>query len=120
MGAWQQVARGNIQQIGYIPQTKQHDTILGFMLLYLGKLPLCTVGSHLSYSTSVIRIFVYPIFWCALNGNVLLYVSTNSIVSLFRTFQLSEHPLLYMWQSRIEIGYYSIAYFERITEFDAL
>ena len=25
-----------------------------------------------------------------------------------------------MWQSRIEIEYYSIAYFERITEFDAL
>ena len=26
----------------------------------------------------------------------------------------------YMWQSRIEIEYYFIAYFERITEFDAL
>ena len=25
-----------------------------------------------------------------------------------------------MWQSRIEIEYYSIAYFERITEFDVL
>ena len=25
-----------------------------------------------------------------------------------------------MWQSRIEIEYYSVAYFERITEFDAL
>ena len=28
--------------------------------------------------------------------------------------------ILYMWQSRIEIEYYSVAYFERITEFDAL
>ena len=26
----------------------------------------------------------------------------------------------YMWQSQIEIKYYSIAYFEHITEFDAL
>ena len=26
----------------------------------------------------------------------------------------------YPWQSRIEIGYYSIAYFERITKFDVL
>ena len=26
----------------------------------------------------------------------------------------------YMWQSRIEIEYYSITYFERITKFDAL
>ena len=26
----------------------------------------------------------------------------------------------YMWQSRIEIEYYSVAYFERITEFDTL
>ena len=25
----------------------------------------------------------------------------------------------HMWQSRIEIEYYSVAYFERITEFDA-
>ena len=28
--------------------------------------------------------------------------------------------MLYMWQSQIEIEYYSIAYFERITEFDVL
>ena len=27
---------------------------------------------------------------------------------------------IHLWQSRIEIEYYSIAYFERITEFDAL
>ena len=27
--------------------------------------------------------------------------------------------LIYMWQSRIEIDYYFIAYFERITDFDA-
>ena len=26
----------------------------------------------------------------------------------------------HMWQSRIEIEYYSVAYFERITELDAL
>ena len=26
----------------------------------------------------------------------------------------------YMWQSRIEIEYYFVAYFERITEFDTL
>ena len=27
---------------------------------------------------------------------------------------------MYMWQSRIEIEYYSVAYFERIAEFDVL
>ena len=27
---------------------------------------------------------------------------------------------MYMWQSRIEIEYYSVAYFERIAEFDML
>ena len=27
---------------------------------------------------------------------------------------------MYMWQSQIEIEYYFVAYFERITEFDAL
>ena len=30
------------------------------------------------------------------------------------------HFKWYMWQSRIEIEYYSVAYFECITEFDAL
>ena len=35
--------------------------------------------------------------------------------------QLREALLiLYMWQSQVEIEYYSVAYFERITEFDAL
>ena len=29
-----------------------------------------------------------------------------------------EH--IHVWQSRIEIEYYSVAYFEHITEFDAL
>ena len=28
--------------------------------------------------------------------------------------------LYYLWQSRIEIEYYSVVYFERITEFDTL
>ena len=27
---------------------------------------------------------------------------------------------IYMWQSQIEIEYYSVAYFKRITKFDAL
>ena len=33
---WQWVARGNIQQISYIPQTKHHSSF-GLMLLCLGK-----------------------------------------------------------------------------------
>ena len=41
-----------------------------------------------------------------------------------RPFLSEEMKLLYpgihMWQSRIEIEYYFIAYFKRITEFDAL
>ena len=32
----------------------------------------------------------------------------------------SEQTGIDLWQSRIEIQYYSITYFERITEFDAL
>ena len=33
---------------------------------------------------------------------------------------LTEQNYMYMWQSRIEIEYYSVAYFKHITEFDAL
>ena len=28
--------------------------------------------------------------------------------------------MVYMWQSRVEIEHYSVAYFERITAFEAL
>ena len=40
-------------------------------------------------------------------------------------FQTKKHawadiPYLHMWQSWIEVRYCSVAYFERITEFDAL
>ena len=31
-----------------------------------------------------------------------------------------EDRLMHMWQSRIEIKYYSVVYFECITEFDTL
>ena len=36
---WQWVARGNIQQISYIPQTKQHSPF-GLMLLRLGNVTI--------------------------------------------------------------------------------
>ena len=38
------------------------------------------------------------------------------------TRSLSPKPIKskHMWQSRIEIEYYSVVYFERITEFDVL
>ena len=43
---------------------------------------------------------------------------------LITSANMSRDPLVgvasYLWQSRIEIEYYFIAYFERITEFDAL
>ena len=32
----------------------------------------------------------------------------------------SDAMEIYVWQSQIEIEYYSVAYFELITEFDAL
>ena len=36
---WQWVARGNIQQISYIPQTEQHSPF-GLMLLCLGNVTI--------------------------------------------------------------------------------
>ena len=39
---WQWVARGNIQQISYIPQTEQHSPF-GLMLLHLGNVTIMYV-----------------------------------------------------------------------------
>ena len=39
---WQWVARGNIQQISYIPQTEQHSPF-GLMLLHLGNVTIMCV-----------------------------------------------------------------------------
>ena len=39
---WQEVARGNIQQISYIPQTEQHSPF-GLMLLHLGNVTIMRV-----------------------------------------------------------------------------
>ena len=39
---WQWVARGNIQQISYIPQTEQHSPF-GLMLLCLGNVTIMCV-----------------------------------------------------------------------------
>ena len=36
------------------------------------------------------------------------------------TYSIRNLSRMNMWQSRIEIEYYSVAYFERITEFDVL
>ena len=33
---------------------------------------------------------------------------------------LASHLIVHLWQSRIEIKYYSVVYFECITKFDAL
>ena len=41
-------------------------------------------------------------------------VSTRSVVEQKHSY------ILKMWQSRVDIEYYSVAYFEHITEFDAL
>ena len=35
---WQWVARGNIQQISYIPQTEQHSLCMPLMPLHLGNI----------------------------------------------------------------------------------
>ena len=37
-----------------------------------------------------------------------------------RFFMKEVYKVTHMWQSQIEIEYYSVAYFECITEFDAL
>ena len=45
------------------------------------------------------------------------FITVHSGIS--RTLEpLKSH--LYVWQSRIEIEYYSITYFERTTDFDVL
>ena len=41
-----------------------------------------------------------------------------AIASQVQTTKMKE--LLYMWQSRVEIEHYSIAYFDRVTVFEAL
>ena len=37
-----------------------------------------------------------------------------------KLFHYSTIVILYLWESRIEIKYYSVTYFECITEFDVL
>ena len=39
---WQGVARGNIQQMSYIPQTEQHSPF-GLMLLHLGNVTIMCI-----------------------------------------------------------------------------
>ena len=45
-------------------------------------------------------------------------VSISNFVS--KVVRLSPEQKKHMWQSRIEIEYYSVMYFERITKFDVL
>ena len=52
-----------------------------------------------------------------MDGAVIVCVLVACLTLLCPVHLLSE---MYMWQSRIEIEYYSVAYFERITDFDAL
>ena len=54
---------------------------------------------------------------------MLLNVYTRRVVVL--NYSQNRHTEwrtidIHMWQSQIKIEYYSVAYFERVTEFDAL
>ena len=52
-----------------------------------------------------------------MNGAVIVCVLVACLTLLCPVHLLSE---MYMWQSWIEIEYYSVVYFECITEFDTL
>ena len=48
-------------------------------------------------------------------------VNRPTIITMFLSTCVHENGRLpHMWQSRIEIEYYSVVYFECITEFDVL
>ena len=58
----------------------------------------------------------------ALNGSSVIqrFKHSNAIEPHYRiTFDFYT-GLSHVWQSQIEIGYYSVTYFERITKFDVL
>ena len=44
----------------------------------------------------------------------------STITNVYIQYNIQIHTYIHVWQSRIEIKYYSVAYFERITEFDAV
>ena len=52
-----------------------------------------------------------------MNDAVIVCVLVACLTLLCPVHLLSE---MYMWQSRIEIEYYSVAYFKHITKFDTL
>ena len=62
------------------------------------------------------------VFWyvCSDITKVLVWFLWEVVCSLIH--HSSEHEVAWehLWQSQIEIEYYSVVYFERITEFDAL
>ena len=49
---------------------------------------------------------------CSLSHKLQNLLSCHCIQNAFQE--------MYLWQSQIEIEYYSVTYFKRITEFDAL
>ena len=53
-------------------------------------------------------------------GLWLLLLSITYLVRPHHPYDSLIWCIIYLWQSRIEIEYYSVAYFERITKFDTL
>ena len=54
----------------------------------------------------------------ALGSVQVFYLNTN--VLLLYVVVKYLNVIMHMWQSRIEVKYYSVMYFECITDFDAL
>ena len=64
---------------------------------------------------SCIHLFVITVNLTSSTGHTKLECMTRNYVQ-----KGSKLWIMYMWQSRIELEYYSVAYFKHITEFDAL
>ena len=53
---WQWVARGNIQQMSYIPQTEQHS-LFGLMLLCLGNVTIIYKAVlHANHASNMVEV----------------------------------------------------------------
>ena len=50
----------------------------------------------------------------------ILYLHTQTLMHSGESDLMCVHVCTYMWQSRVEIEHYCVAYFDRITAFEAL
>ena len=80
---WQWVARGNIQQISYIPHIEQHSPF-GLMLLRLGNVTTICMYVCMCVSTHVLYVYVYSCMYGIFN---MLHDTLATSLAYFNTSQ---------------------------------